>query len=93
MQDSRWSEPCKHPGNGKFLIWGRLRVWGAGPGGERGEGTEQESRRVNILIGVAMNFYLALSSVEISMVLSLQSMSMICHFNSSCLISFSQWGV
>ena len=46
MQDSRWSEPCKHPGKGKFLIWGRLRVWGAGPGGERGEGTEQESRRV-----------------------------------------------
>lgn len=46
MQDSRWSEPCKHPRNGKSLIWGRLRVWGAGPGVERGEGTEQESRRV-----------------------------------------------
>ena len=32
-----------------------------------------------------MKFYLALSSVEISTVLSLQSMSMICHFNSSCI--------
>lgn len=29
MQDSWWSEPYKHPRNGKFLIWGRLRVWGA----------------------------------------------------------------
>ena len=41
---------------------------------------------VNILIGVAMNFYLALGSVEMSTVLSLQSMSMMCHFNSLCLV-------
>lgn len=27
MQDSGWSEPCEHPGNGKFIIW---VAWGYG---------------------------------------------------------------
>ena len=40
---------------------------------------------VNILTGVPMNLYLALGSVEIPTVLSLQSMSMECHVNSSSL--------
>ena len=45
---------------------------------------------INILIGITMNLYLALSSVEMSTVLSLQSMSKIYHANSSCLVSLSQ---
>ena len=40
-----------------------------------------------------MKLYLALGSVEMPTVLSLQSLSMICYFNSVHLVSLSQWGV
>lgn len=36
---------------------------------------------IGILIGITMNLYLALGSVEMSTIISLQSMNMICHFN------------
>lgn len=47
---------------------------------------------INILISAAMNLYLALGSIEMSTVLNLQSMSMICYFKSSFLDSLSQCG-
>ena len=47
---------------------------------------------INILIGVAMNLYLAFGSVQMSTVVTLKSMSKICHFSSSCLVSLSQCG-
>ena len=40
-----------------------------------------------------MNLYLAFGSVQMSTVVTLKSMSKICHFNSSCLVSLSQCGV
>lgn len=48
---------------------------------------------INNLIGVAVNLYLAFSSVQMSTVVTLKSMSKICHFSSSCLVSLSQCGV
>ena len=48
---------------------------------------------INILIGIAMNLYLGLGTAEMSVVLSLQSLSMECHVNSSVLESLSQCGV
>ena len=47
---------------------------------------------INILIGVAMNFYLALGSVEMSTLLNLQSMSMICLLI-PCTLFHSVWCV
>ena len=41
---------------------------------------------INILIGVAINLYLAFGSVQMSAVLTLKSMSKICHFDSACLV-------
>ena len=40
---------------------------------------------INILIGVAVNLYLAFGSVEMSTVVTLKSMSKVCHLSSSCL--------
>ena len=40
-----------------------------------------------------MNVYLAFGSVQMSAVVTLKSMSKICHFASACLVSLSQWGV
>ena len=42
-------------------------------------------KMTNILIGVSVNLYLGLGTVEMSIVLSFQSMSMECHVNSSSL--------
>lgn len=49
---------------------------------------------INILIGVAMNLYLAFGvSVEMSTVLSLQSIGMICFMSPHSLDSLSECGV
>ena len=40
-----------------------------------------------------MNLYLAFGSVQMSAVVTLKSMSKICHFASACLVSLSQWEV
>ena len=50
-------------------------------------------KMTNILIGVAMNLYSGLGTVEMSIVLSLQAMSMECHVNFPSLESLPQCAV